>query len=259
MQRIAQRDTKNDTSGSLYRASVLLREVAAAGEEGCAVAELVARSGMARPTVYRVCAMLQELGWLERNPESRRFTLGSDLAILGLAAQQRHPLESIARPVLEDLSQNIEQTIYFLGRRGNEAVCLARVDGRGPVRTLLLEVGMRWPLGRGAAGMAILAGLPDDQIETVIAKNLPFLKTETEAQLRARVKKTRAVGHAYHRGLILPGMVGIGAAVHDPAGNPVASVSCSYVADWMDDTAQARCTQAILDTAATISARLATA
>lgn len=257
MQPAAQKTSKSDISGSLYRASALLRVVAEAGEAGCAVAELAAQSGMARPTVYRVCAMLEELGWLERNPDTRRYSLGPTLAILGLAALQHHPLESLARPVLEDLSRKIEQTIYFLGRRGDEAVCLARVDGRGPVRTLLLEVGMRWPLGRGAGGMAILAALPDDKADAVIARNLALLTTETEAELRARMQKTRANGFAYHRGLVLPGMVGIGAAVLDPAGQPVASVSCSYVADWMDDATRAHCAQSIRDAAATISARLA--
>jgi len=57
----------------------------------------------------------------------------------------------------------------FLGvRAGFDIICLKRIEGDFPVRTLTRMPGDSYPLGVGAGGLAIMASLPNDEIASII-------------------------------------------------------------------------------------------
>ena len=244
----------SDQIGNLAKAAQLLRAVAAAGSEGATVAKLAASSGVSRPSAHRVCAKLEGIGWIERY--GKKICLGPELALLGLAALQRFPLEALARPYMEDLSRKTGQTISLMQRVGDEAICIGRVEGAGHIRALLLEVGSRWPLGKGAAGMAILAALPEPEAETILKKNAHLIVDEPEESLHDRLTAARSKGHAAHTGLVLSGVSGLAAPIFDTADNVVASVSVAFVANWMEPDALETCRSGIPKLAQSITNRL---
>lgn len=235
------------TSGSLLRAAALVRHVAEAGEGGAKLAGLVRATGMAHSTAHRVCGMLAKLGWIERDPHSKRYFLGRELAILGLTARRRYSLDRLAMPILENLSLAIGQTVYLLVRNHNNATCLARVESQSVVRTLLLEVGTIWPLGWGAAGMAILAALEPSEAAAMMALNQPrFAALNADnAQMQERYDFARQNGFASHQDLILAGISGVSAAVFDRSNCPIAAISTGYVTDWLSDKEKADCVTGI--------------
>lgn len=249
--------TGDNASGSLVRAARVLQAIASA-PKGRTLREVTSQTGMSHPTAHRVCAMLIELGWLERD-QNKRFFLGKELSILGLAALRRHPLEAIARPLLEALNAATGQTVYLLARSHDEAVCLSRIEGRSVVRTFLLDVGSRWPLGWGAGGMAILATLPDTEAAEIIARNrerFAALDGFDQNQFEKRLEFARANKYARHDGLIIPGVSGISAAIVDNSGSPVAAVSTAFVSDWLEDAEKQRCVALVKETAGRLSALL---
>jgi DNA-binding IclR family transcriptional regulator len=160
-------------------------------------------------------------------------------------------------PILEQLSRDTGQTSYLLVRSQNSATCLARVDGQTQIRTFLLEVGDRWPLGRGAGGMAILAALDPDEAEAILVQNLDQLtQREDETALRARLAATRASGIARHANLLLQDVSGMGKAVFDRAGRPIMAISMGYVSLWMDAVQERDTRNHLVQAAGLLSRRL---
>ncbi|MDB5362840.1 MAG: amP-dependent synthetase and ligase [Rhodospirillales bacterium] len=84
-------DTTPGATGtqSFERAVLLLREIAAHGSRGARLTDLVADTGLAKPTVHRLLAALIREGLLEQAPETRRYFLGAELFVMGSIAAVR--------------------------------------------------------------------------------------------------------------------------------------------------------------------------
>ena len=144
-------------AGSLKRGVRLLRLLATAGAGGSALTELAAQAGLPHPSAHRVLKQLQAERLVEHHPDTRRYRLGPLAFELGLAASTQFDMRDLCEAAMQRLASVSADTVYLVGRSGFDAVCLHRVEGAFPIRTLVLEVGSRRPLGVGAGGLAVLA------------------------------------------------------------------------------------------------------
>jgi DNA-binding IclR family transcriptional regulator len=249
----------SDPTGSLNRAALLVRAIARGAGAGAALTELVARTGLPRPTIHRVLATLLEIGWVERDAGTKRFHLGAEFLTLGIVASARHPIERVAASELGSLAQEIDQTVYLIVRAGLDGVCVARQESASRIQTLVLKLGSQVPLGWGAGGMAILAALPQAEADQVIRCNLaryaqmPFFDEEA---FGAAMRGARGHGFASHDGLFAQGIGGIGVAVLDRSSYPIAAISTAFVSDWLDEAQRLRCAARLKETAERIATRL---
>ncbi len=246
-------------AGSLMRAVMILRSVAGGGRSGVSLSELVEWTGLPRPTIHRVCQMLQEIGWLERVEANKRFFLGVDLAALAISAQLHHPLETLAHPTLDRLSVETGQAFYLSVRSGNDVVCVARCESGAQVRMLIVEVGTRLALGIGSAGMAILAALRDEEQHQVLASNrkryMQSLSYDEDA-FREELRLTRERQFARHDGIFARGMSGIGVPVCDASGYPLAAISTAFITASLDVEQQKHCAAMMREGAKEVAMRL---
>lgn len=257
----ASRTRGETTAGSLRRAAPLVRAIAQDAAAGASIAELLDRTGLPRPTVYRVLDTLASVGWIERDETTRRYYLGREMVALGAAAAARHPIERLAAPALAQLTADIGQTTYLMVRSGLDAVCVARQESRAAVQALVLKVGGRVPMGRGSSTIAMLAAMPETEADEIIAHNRARYRAATppvdEAAVRRQLAEARRRGFASHDGMFVPGMSGIAVAIRDPAGQPIAGVSTAFVTEWLNEAQRATCARRLADTAAHIAARFA--
>jgi len=156
---------------SVDRALGLLRLVGGRGAAGVALADLVAASGLEKPTVRRLLMALMRGGLVEQDAGSRAYHLGAECYVLGALASPRHGLLEIAADAVARLARESGDTAFLTMRRGSAAVCLHREEGSFPIRTHALTAGAQHPLGVGAGALAMLAALPAAEAETVIADN----------------------------------------------------------------------------------------
>jgi DNA-binding IclR family transcriptional regulator len=248
-----------DPVGSLHRAVQLVRAVARGRAAGASLKDLVGATGLPRPTIHRVTQMLIDVGWLERDRENRRFFLGREVHSLGLVAALRHPIERIAAAELARLAHETGQTIYMLTRAGDDSVCVARHESTARIQTLVLQVGTREPLGIGAGSMALLAALPQDDAEQAIMRNMArYRRNERfdEPSFRRALSEARTRGFASHDGLFIRGVSGIGVAVRDESGYPLAAISTAFVTDWLDTSQREQLARRIEAGAGMIAAAL---
>ncbi len=248
-------------AGSLRRAAPLVRAIAQDAAAGASISELLDRTGLPRPTVYRVLDTLADVGWIERDETNRRYYLGREMIALGAAAAARHPIERVAAPALAKLTAEIGQTTYLIVRSAYDAVCVARHESRAAVQALVLKVGGRVPMGRGSSTIAMMAAMPQAEAEDLIAHNRARYRVSVppvdEAAVRRQLAEARRRGYASHDGMFVPGMSGIAVAIRDPAGQAIAGVSTAFVTQWLNEKQRADCARHLAATATDIAERLA--
>jgi DNA-binding IclR family transcriptional regulator len=214
---------------SLDRAVALLRLVAAGQGLGVRLADLVARSGLARPTAHRLLAALGRHGLVAHDAEAGVYHLGPEAFVMGIVASERFGIHRAGLPSLARLAQASQDTAFLSVRRDLHAVCLHREEGPFPIRSHVLQAGDRHPLGIGAGSLAMLAALPDMEVERVIedtAREVAERYREfTPGLMREEVARTRMQGFAFNPGHVQPSSWGVGVAVLDSRGRCAGALS----------------------------------
>ncbi|GAA4310410.1 hypothetical protein GCM10023086_30160 [Streptomyces venetus] len=108
-------------------------------------------------------------------------------------------------------------------------VVVDRVDCDHAVRTFH-TIGDTSPLHATAAGRAVLAYLPEQDVEELIAQGLERFSDTTPTEpdaLRAELDRIRVDGYAVNQNQYRPGVCAIAAPVLDEEGTPLATVAIS--------------------------------
>ncbi|SDI42651.1 IclR family transcriptional regulator [Salipiger marinus] len=219
------------------RALALLGMVGRHAADGASLGALVAESGLNKPTVRRLLLALMRGGMVEQNATTRRYFLGEEAYILGTFAAHRHGLLEIAAETLTRLARDTGDAAFLSVRRGWSSLCLHREEGSYPIRTFALMTGRLHPLGVGAGSLAMLAALPDAEVDAALAANAPELATDfpdlSPDLIRGHVATTRAAGHALNPGLIYPDSWGLGIALRRPDGTLAGALSIAAIESRM--------------------------
>ena len=227
---------------SIERAFSVLRVVAAHRDKGARLTDIVAATGVSKPTVRRILAAMIRERAIEQDPVSRLYFLGQEMYVFGTVAADRYGIHKIAVPSLVRLAQVSEDTVFLSVPSGSESVCLHCEEGAFPIRCHALSVGRRHPLGVGAGSLALLSAMPDHEVERIVAANAKICADKypifTPKLLRDLVERTRKIGYALIEALVVPGSYGIGVAVPDNRGQPLAALSIAAIASRMTPARQ---------------------
>lgn len=112
--------------------------------------EISERAGLVKSSTLRLLVSLQNSGMVMMTPE-KRYTIGVEAFRIGRVYQKSFRLESVVRPVLQDLVRQTGESGSFFRREGNRRVCLFREDSNQPLREHVIE-GEAVEIGKGAAG-----------------------------------------------------------------------------------------------------------
>jgi DNA-binding IclR family transcriptional regulator len=221
---------------SLERGVQVLRAVAELKRNGARLADIVERTGLSKTTAYRILQTLVTTGFIDQEESTGLFYLGLDLVSLALMAANRHGLIDLISPCMERLAERTGDTVYFNIRNRYAAICVERVEGSFPIRTLTLNRGDRRPLGVGAGNLAMLAFLPDDEVRDIVDHNSAEIATFGNldaASVLDLVAQTRLQGYAFNDGRIIVGMSAVGVPVMGSDHTPVAALSVAAVTERM--------------------------
>jgi DNA-binding IclR family transcriptional regulator len=136
-----------------------------------------------KPTVFRILDMLQEADLLQREPISKRYTIGPRLASFGLDVLQHSVLRTKYDGILRELVAETGETCNLTTLDGAEVLYLHRVETSLPLR-LSLGPGTRVPLHCTASGKLFLSQLPPRQVSRLLG-TLP-LKRYTDKTITDR-------------------------------------------------------------------------
>jgi DNA-binding IclR family transcriptional regulator len=224
-------DSKPTGTQSIGRAAAVLRALALRSQSGARMADIARETGLERPTAHRILQGLIAEGMASQNEDTRRYHLGPFIYELGLLAEPRFHLRELARPAIDLLADQTGDTVFAAVRGGNDALCVERKAGSFPIKAFTVDVGSRIPLGIGCGGIAMLAALPEEEAESILAYNAPRLAAYgdlTASQLAELVAAARSRGYAVnpHRA---PGIAAIGMAVRRADGSLAGSISIAAI------------------------------
>lgn len=250
----------SQSAGSLNRSLILINSIARGSRKGSLLTELVTRTGLPRPTIHRVLDMLIEIGWVVRDEASARFNLGLDLAALGYSAITRNPLERIANVELSALAANINQVIYLCVRSGLDTVCIGRYESQSQIMVGRGWVGMRGPLGMSPSCMGSFAKMPTHEVQEIVKANMPrYHRIEgfDERGFHQTLNEAMKTGYGTYDNIVLDRTTsGLGVAIMDTSGYPVASIGTTYITGWLSVEQKQVCVEKLYQASANISSAL---
>lgn len=185
---------------------------------------------LAKPTVYRFLLTLQELGYARR-VDGDRWAITLKMFNLGSRALDYLDLYAAARPVAEELSEELGETIHMGVMDGDSAVYVLKIESRYTIR-MYSRVGRRMPLYCTAIGKVLLAFSTDEEREAALkgVRMLAFTKKTltSRTSLFAELEQVRERGFAIDDEEREEGLHCIGAPIFDYTGAVVAALSVSW-------------------------------
>lgn len=205
-------DKKNSGVGVLDKVVKIL----AALESGPhSLSELVAATGIARPTAHRLAVALEFHRLVSRDFVGR-FVLGARSAELAAAAGEDRLL-AIAAPALVALRDATSESAQLYRRQGDQRICVATAERMSGLRDSV-PVGTVLTMQAGSAAQVLLAWEEPDKLHRALV-NAKF----TAATLSA----VRRRGWGQSVGEREAGVASISAPVRGPNNKVIAAVSIS--------------------------------
>ncbi|MFM0205614.1 IclR family transcriptional regulator [Paraburkholderia fungorum] len=190
--------------------------------------------GLDKATTMRVLDTLIREQLVERDPQTRRYRLGPEVARLAKGVSEPVDWRELARPSLMRLSGAFEDTTIMSVLSSLEMVCVDLQMGSYPIRANYQDIGSRRTLGVGSSGLAVLATLPQEECDVVLAQIAPRLSRYpmlTQPFLVNAIEVTRAKGYAVLIDAVVPRMGGIAVAIRAPSGDALASLSMAALSE----------------------------
>jgi len=183
-----------------------------------------------KSTAHRLTVVLERHHIVEKNSANGTYRLGLKLFELGTRAISQLNLRERARPFLERAVLETGETVHLCVYDDGEVVYVDKVEPARSVR-LASSVGRRNPAYCTAVGKAILAYLPESQVEAAVRKHgfhqLTRHTIGNMLELKAELQQVRRLGYAVDREENEEGVCCVGAPVWGAAQQLVAAMSIS--------------------------------
>ncbi len=161
--------------------------------------DIHAQTGVAKTSAFRILSTLEHLGYVHKVDDTGRFYLGSKLARAARRVVPGTDLVRVARPQLENLREQFDETVNLATLQNGQVVYLEMLESRQPFR-MVAEIGAAAPMHSTAVGKCIIAFPPDGQVGIAMmnSKLTRFTKNTipTRAALATAISKVRAQGYA---------------------------------------------------------------
>ena len=219
---------KSVPGAALLRKLFVLLDIVGQGPGHATASELSQRTGWPRPTVYRILSAATADGFLRLDPLTNGYTLGFRFLELAQNVWSSGDLVSTASLELRRLRDITGETTHLAILQGDHMLALGKLEGPHPHKGTE-RLGVQKPLYCTSQGKAILAFLPEAELDALIAKMDFRAKTEhtiTDAGLlRSQLRVIRQRGYAIDDEEVALGVRCVGAPILDASGRPVAAVS----------------------------------
>lgn len=191
------------------------------------LAELTRKTGLTKPTAYRLASELADLGLLERVPGGYR--LGIALMEIGQRTWWQRVLRDAALPFLEYLSEATGRTANLAVLDGTDVVYLEKLPGAN-VDVRIARPGARLPAHSTGLGKTLLAFSPYAAVRAAIAAGLPRTGPRTitgSRRLLTELDRVRVRKVAFDAEESAPGMFCVAAPILDGGAAAQGSLSIS--------------------------------
>ncbi len=240
---------------SIEKAMQML-ELFTANQPELSLGELSKALGVHKSTAYRIAVTLVEGGLLRWNPGKGTYALG--LKILNLSSSLMNSLElrTQARPHLEKLVGEVNETVHLAVLDQDEAVYIDKLEAVRGIR-IFSDVGKRAPCHCTALGKVLLAELPTEKVRSILERRgmksyTPNTITSIEAFLE-HLEQVRVRGYALDLEEHEPLVYCIAVPIKDYSRQIIASLSMTMIIKDFSENILERFIPVMLEAGANIS------
>lgn len=193
------------------------------------VTEISNSTGLSKTTVHRILATFLDSNVLIKD-SSGTYQIGPSVLIWGDAYGYKSGLIEISRPFIEDISSDSQETVHLFSYENGSAYYIYKKESSHPVG-MKSRIGSRINLYCTAAGRAILASLPKDELmryfaEIEMKKRTPSTITDREDLIHL-LERVREAGFAEENQENEEGIRCLASVILDHKGYPVGAMSLS--------------------------------
>lgn len=217
----AARVSDRDSIQVLARAAAVLRAIAPE-PDGLGLSEIARRTDLARSTIQRIVKSLVDEGFIDNGGRRGTYVVGSGLA--SLVREPKLDVAAIAQPFLQQLANEVDETVDLSVLRGQVAVFVGHIAGAHRL-SALSAVGTEFPLHSTANGKALLALLNTKERAGVLPAVLPAHTSTTIVDhdaLEAEIRRVELNGIGFDLEEHTAGVCAIGTGFRDPSGKAFA-------------------------------------
>jgi DNA-binding IclR family transcriptional regulator len=205
-------------------------EVIGSAEGGLGVSDLARALDADKGNVHRMLGSLSAAGYIQQDPETRRYLLAPKIIRLGNMAANQIDWRDLAVAGLKRLTAETGESSHLAILSEGDVVYVASQMGES-LLAVNIRVGIRTPPHCTAVGKVLLAALSSEELELLIAR-IKFerftARTIVSPELfQLHLQEVRAQGYALDDEEFAPGVRCIAAPVYNQAGYVLAAMSIS--------------------------------
>jgi IclR family acetate operon transcriptional repressor len=247
--------SSDSPSAAVERALAMLEAVSQVSD-GLSNAEISRKLNIPKSSASYILRTLEAQGYLTRDSESGKYRVGLKILSLSRGALGGLDVRGVALPVMRHLTHQTGLTCHLAVLDGSDAVYIEKVEPEGFIR-MDTWVGRRMRVHATSVGKAIVAYLPQDQLEEILRKSGMEKRTpktiSTVPRLLKELEKVRAQGYAVDDEENNLGARCVGAPVFDERGSIEASLGLSGTTQQVSPQTMPRILEALKDAARHIS------
>ncbi|MGD0267366.1 MAG: IclR family transcriptional regulator [Candidatus Methylomirabilota bacterium] len=219
---------KCSSTAKTVEKALLLIECFLSAPRELGISEIARLAGINKSTVQRIVNTLSKYGYLQQTPHNSGYRLGFKFLHVSGLLLERIDLRPIARPSLEELRDKTGETVHLMILDNDMGVYLDAVESRQSTR-VVSAVGSRDELHTSAVGKALLAFLPEQQVDGILRRKKLKAKTPqsiTDPEVfKGHLKLIQRRGYAIDDEEGEKGTRCVGAPIFDHDHHVVASIS----------------------------------
>ena len=180
---------------------------------------------MSKTTVHRLLATLENKRFITRDNTTGLYRLGLRFIEMASLVLQDAELHRWAQPYLRRLASQYGETVDLSILDGSHVIYLEVIESPQRLK-LAAAVGQRLPAFFTASGKALLAYLPEEQAQKIIAENLAEAGNHTPvSELVADLRITAERGYSISEQEYEDQINAVAAPIFDRDKNPIASIA----------------------------------
>ena len=221
-----------DQNKTLYRVQALERaldilECFSFQNRELSLTDLVKCTGLNKTTVKRLISNLTARGYLQRDPQSKKYQLGMQLFEMGGIVFSSFSLRQAAAYPMTQLQSETGATVLLGVSMEEQLVYVDKREGDGMIR-ISSDIGWRRPLHYGMLGMVLMAGLDSKDVQRILMEDpleahTSFSITDNDA-FGQRLEQICDQDYVFEKEEAVEGMFGIAAPVRDYSRQVVAAL-----------------------------------
>ncbi|MBA7499484.1 MAG: helix-turn-helix domain-containing protein [Clostridia bacterium] len=201
---IAKPKQSNDRKGevtvinSLDRALRIL-EILGNSDNNIGVSELGRKLDVDKSTAYRLLATLSARGYVEQEPETKKYTLGLKIVELSSKVLDKLELRNVAKPFMKKLVQQTDETVHLATLDLGNVVCIDQEETPSMIN-VNMAVGREAPGHCTSIGKVLWAYLKEEELDYILKKKVLTrctARTITSIpELKLHLSKVKEQGYA---------------------------------------------------------------